>query len=46
MLRIAGRTAGPIGLNFFWTLMGGEGCYRLKNSGPSASLLYLSQPRN
>ena len=22
MLRIAGQTAGPIGLNFLWTLMG------------------------
>ena len=31
MLRIAGKTAGPIELKFLWTLMGGGGCYRLKN---------------
>jgi len=24
MLRIAGQTAGPIGLNFLWTIMGGR----------------------
>ena len=29
MLRIAGQTAGTIGLNFLWTLMAG-GCHRLK----------------
>ena len=29
MLRIAGQTAGPIGLTFLWTLRGGGGCYRL-----------------
>ena len=31
MLSIAGQTAGPIGLKIFVTLMGGRGCYRLKN---------------
>ena len=30
MLRIAGQRAGPIGLNFLWTLMGGQGCYKLR----------------
>jgi len=25
MLRMGGQTAGPIGLNFFWTLMGARG---------------------
>ena len=30
MLTIVGQTAGPIGLDFFWTLMG----------GPPASLFY------
>ena len=24
------QTAGPNGLKFFWTLMGGRGCHRLK----------------
>ena len=32
MFPIASQTAGPIGLNFLWTLMGGRGCYRLKKS--------------
>ena len=29
MLTIAGQTAGPNGLNFLWTLIGGRGCFRL-----------------
>ena len=32
MLPIADQTAGPIGLIFLWTLMGGWGCFRLKKS--------------
>ena len=30
MLPIAGQTARPNGLDFFWTLMGSRGCLRLK----------------
>ena len=32
MFPIAGQTAGPNGLKFLWTLMGGGGCLRLKGS--------------
>ena len=32
ILSIAGQTAGPIGLKVLWTLMGGRGGFRLKNS--------------
>ena len=28
----ADQTSGPIGLKFLWTLMGGQGCFRLKKS--------------
>ena len=30
MLSIAGQPAGPLGWNFLWALIGGQGCYRLK----------------
>ena len=32
MLPIAGKTAGPNGLKFFWTLTDSRGCLRLKKS--------------
>ena len=43
MLLIAGQTAGPIELNFLWTLMGGRGCYffSTSNAGPQ----YLKNSR-
>ena len=47
MLPIAGQTTGPNELNFFWTLMVGRGCFKLKNIRNlflkyfSASLVYF-----
>jgi hypothetical protein len=32
MLPIAGQTAGPMGLNFLWTLMGGRGVFKAKKT--------------
>ena len=32
MLRIAGQTARPIGLNFLWTLRGGQGVLKANKS--------------